>query len=1130
MYFTKTRLVKAITDIDGQSTNFDYDPLMRLKSASSRGGNVVVSYSYFYKTTATNRSYVKEATKYTSMSSSGSALTERTFYRYLDGLGRLEQTVDYKHSPTGKDVVTALTYDSQGRAVRSYNPFQSSLATGAYTTVPEDYPHTLTGYESSPLNRVTSQTPPSWHTTTLSYGTNTTDDAVFREGTTTKYAAGTLYRLDVKDPMNNHTVTFTDKKGRVVLLRRTSSSSLYVGADTYQLYDGKDRITTVIPPGATLTSGNLIFSYIYDAADNLLTKKIPDASAVSYRYNSRDQAVLMQDGNLAADSRWIASIYDDYGRIKTTGYFTGTVPAIGLPSTISITSDNELTKNYYDGEDDDNGTPDVSLTTYPQYRGRVRKSFARVLDGSVKQPWIHSTSSYDTHGRLTNSVGNNYQYNLPTSGINSESNTYTYDWADNLLTQTRVHRPSSSVIRTVAFRNTYDAAGRRSNYYATIDAGTEQKLANYTYDEQDLMRKRNLGGTSSTYLQSLDYTYNDQGWLVNINGYNLGGGSSVGIKASPAAPVAPTPSAGATVESNDLFYLALKYDVLEPSFPATARKDGNIAQVIWRTRGRERQAYAAEYDYLSRMTTASYYDLTDANVRTEDQKFKEQVTYADLRGNIASIKRNGMYPSGATWVVGAIDDLTFAYPTTSGKTTSNRLTTVSDAVTTAGKNFGFKPGTGAGYDYDANGNLILDTYKGITDIAYNYLNLPSKSTLGSKTITLVYDATGRKLKTTTAGGTSAENYVQWYADELEYRGTSLEAIYHEEGRVTPKTSTTWQYEYSIRDHLGNTRLTFADISGTGKIEVTNNAATNEVLQENHYTPFGLEMDYTWMGSTTTSSKYRYNSIERNEDFGLKIDMADYRSYDPAIGRWLQVDPLAEEAPDLNPYRFGFNNPIGYSDPLGLFETEAAAKEYAKNNDIKLGFFARVFSGNKISENSDGSFGITQGAGGNMSTSTQDLGGELGVVTGVVVKPNDIMNISDDGGGENNSFFQTQMGSFRDGSPRMVDRPVLLPLGGVGSQAASSVTRLGTTKVGFGALRRAVEEAYKRLNVESLPKFKNGKFGSPQRGDARRGIRYDKEGHPNSTNPNEAGPHINWWDYTTGKRSSGGQSDAVPIKN
>jgi RHS repeat-associated protein len=61
--------------------------------------------------------------------------------------------------------------------------------------------------------------------------------------------------------------------------------------------------------------------------------------------------------------------------------------------------------------------------------------------------------------------------------------------------------------------------------------------------------------------------------------------------------------------------------------------------------------------------------------------------------------------------------------------------------------------------------------------------------------------------------------------------------------------------------------------------------------------------------------YRFNGIEHSEELGL--DLAPFRSYDPAIGRWLQIDPMAENHFNLNPYNHVMNNPMSYSDPLGL---------------------------------------------------------------------------------------------------------------------------------------------------------------------------------------------------------------------
>ena len=103
------------------------------------------------------------------------------------------------------------------------------------------------------------------------------------------------------------------------------------------------------------------------------------------------------------------------------------------------------------------------------------------------------------------------------------------------------------------------------------------------------------------------------------------------------------------------------------------------------------------------------------------------------------------------------------------------------------------------------------------------------------------------------------------SDTLKVSDTCNGRVYNK--NVDLNATVAWQYEYYMKDHLGNVRLTFTDKNANGVVDMSNTAA-NEVLQENHSYPFGLAMNGPWVNDSLRDNQYQFNGKELNNDFGL----------------------------------------------------------------------------------------------------------------------------------------------------------------------------------------------------------------------------------------------------------------------
>ena len=876
-----------------------------------------------------------------------------------DALGR--QTKDYL--PFTKQA--SLNYLDASSALGEINSFYTNYNGGTTNPFSEKL------LESSPLNRVLKQAAPgdawamnSGHEIKFDYqtneenevklfGINTNYNASFKIYNPTIVANGhypinQLYKTITKDEnwtsgKDNTTEEFKNKEGQVVLKRTYESGEKH---DTYYVYDSYGNLTYVIPP---LAEGNtsadnlekLCYQYKYDNRNRLVEKKLPGKQWEFIVYDKLDRPVATGPANNpfgGTDKGWMITKYDAFGRVAYTGWFNGTTATaanrnsfqnqmngltvlnesrvssttidnvtVGYSNTVYPTNIKLLTINYYDNYTYPNppSIPSQVLgaNTTIQVKGLPTGSWVRVLEDSQTVKAEISHTVYDEKYRPIRSYTKNHLGGY--TQVDSDLDNFN---GKVLQTVTKHKRTNSDTEVEVIETFEYTPQDRLLRHKHQITGNPEVTLAENSYDELGQLILKTTGNG----LQDVDYKYNIRGWLTAINDEELA--------ASQDGFVNPG--------EGDLFAFKISYDdVLNSLGSSIALYNGNIAETFWKTStdNVERQ-YAYEYDKLNRLTKANF--IKDPFHGGDEAEGYDEIIKYDKNGNITFLDRMGKIQSDSQ----PIDQLTYHYD-------GNQLLEVYDASTSPQ---GFNDGNTSGddYDYDQNGNMLFDKNKGIESIIYNHLNLPTQIQFANgNNIKYLYNAVGQKVNKLVQTGEEYANtdYLSGFQYRSSYTNTqgnqseaTLQYFPHAEGYVQHLEGRFF-YVYNYTDHLGNIRLGYTYDENTGLIKI---------MEENHYYPFGLKhesyntqrLGYTefineeevrefilgeqpkFVGDG--SFAYRYNSKEYQDELGL--NMYDYgaRNYDPAIGRWMNIDPLAEKYTNLSPYSYVANNVVNAIDPDG----------------------------------------------------------------------------------------------------------------------------------------------------------------------------------------------------------------------
>jgi RHS repeat-associated protein len=134
-----------------------------------------------------------------------------------------------------------------------------------------------------------------------------------------------------------------------------------------------------------------------------------------------------------------------------------------------------------------------------------------------------------------------------------------------------------------------------------------------------------------------------------------------------------------------------------------------------------------------------------------------------------------------------------------------------------------------------------------------------------------------------------------------------------EGYIEPDGSGDYEYIYQYKDHLGNIRLSYTDANDDGTITVSSDPNVTEIVEENNYYPFGLKHKGYNFAQNRRNHKYGFGGKEEQDEFELGWIDITARNYSPELGRWMNLDPLADKYPKYSPYVYAHDNPINFVD-------------------------------------------------------------------------------------------------------------------------------------------------------------------------------------------------------------------------